>query len=67
MAYLENLERNPDYSGFFSVDWAAGERTHEGRKLPIVKIGNSKLGDETRAVWIDAGPALHFQDLNFID
>ena len=52
--YLERLSSDKKYSNFFEIDWS-DKRTHENRKLPIVKIGTSPLGDQTRSVWIDAG------------
>ena len=54
MNYLENLSNDEKYSKIFQIDWS-DMRTHEGRKLPIVKIGNSPFGAQTRGVWIDAG------------
>ena len=65
MDYLERLSKNDKYSNIFEIDWS-DVLTHEGRKLPIVKIGNSPLGAKTRGVWIDAGKtscfSLHFQE-----
>ena len=55
MDYLERLSKVEEYQSFFHVDWSSEKTTFEGRMLPIVKIGNSPLGKETRAIWIDAG------------
>jgi hypothetical protein len=47
MAYLENLESDSKFSDFLTVDWS-NARSHEGRKLPIVKIGYKSSGRNTR-------------------
>ena len=31
------------------------QRSHEGRKILMLKIGKSPRGSDTRAVWIDGG------------
>jgi hypothetical protein len=54
MDYLERISADEKYSEFFEIDWS-DIRSHEGRRLPVVKIGNSPLGANTRSVWIDAG------------
>ena len=65
MDYLDRLSNDEKYSNIFEVDWS-DILTHEGRKLPIVKIGNSPLGKQTRGVWIDAGLSLLFLSLLFL-
>ena len=64
MDYLERLSKDEKYSNIFAIDWS-DMLTHEGRKLPIVKIGNSPLGAKTRGVWIDAGKNFCFS-LSFL-
>ena len=51
MAYLEQAAA--DYPSFVSLSQRG--KTHEGRKIMMIKIGNDPEAKETRAVWIDAG------------
>ena len=49
--YLQNLARDhPDF-----VKRSVKGQTIEGRNITVMKIGTSPSGDETRAVWFDAG------------
>lgn len=51
MEYLDELAAaHPEF-----VTLSQRGKTHQNRKLMMVKIGTDPEGDSTRAVWIDAG------------
>ena len=46
----ELAEDNPDLITLTNMG-----RSHEGRKILMLKVGTSPRGAETRAVWVDGG------------
>ena len=48
---MEDLAKdNPDFITLTDMG-----RSHEGRKILMLKVGTSPRGSETRAVWVDGG------------
>ena len=48
---MEDLAKdNPDFITLTDMG-----RSHEGRKILMLKVGTSPKGAETRAVWVDGG------------
>ena len=51
MTWLEELAENkPNF-----VTLTEMGKSHEGRKILMLKVGTSPRGSETRAVWVDGG------------
>ena len=53
ISYVENLAK--DYPEIVQLSYIGD--SVEGRKIPLLKIGNTPFGEKTRAVWFDAGNA----------
>ena len=48
---MEDLaEANPDFITLTDMG-----KSHEGRKILMLKVGTSPRGSDTRAVWVDGG------------
>ena len=51
VSWMEKLAE--DHPGFITLTDMG--RSHEGRKILMLKVGTSPRGAETRAVWVDGG------------
>ena len=51
VSWMEELAKdNPDFITLTDMG-----KSHEGRKILMLKVGTSPRGSETRAVWVDGG------------